>query len=291
MKKTLIILSMLALAVTSCADGASENADYAYEPEATDYLALSDDVATEMVEEEDNKVLAGNSEQTETAVSSSFTYAEKVIREAYMSIEVEDYQACMDGIRSAMSLVDGYISNEYEYFSGTGVTNDVTIRVASKDFDKIVEGITDVADAVISKTVNSTDVTEEYVDLQSRMRSKQEMLEQFYLLLEDATTISEILTLENEIQFINEELERIKGRLNYLSNKTSYSTITVNIHKPGEEPYMMEANTYSDDVGEAFEAGFGVLQAIFLALVYAWPLLLVLVGVFITFKVVRAKRA
>lgn len=295
MKKIISTLVILAAGLTSCADGSMSGDEFAA-PSSDDFMTEAmaidyDQVQTENADANANHDVLEEQVSGSPTSTESFNYADKVIREAYMSIEVDDYKVGMDKLRLVMETVDGYISNEYEYYSGSGVSNDITIRVASSEFDHVVQEITDIATLVLSKTVNSTDVTEEYIDLESRMRSKEELLERYYELLAQSTTISDILNMESQIEMVNQELEIMKGRLKYLTNRTSYSTITLSVRKQGEEPYMEATATFGDHMGDAFEAGFSAVQFVLVALIYVWPVLVLLGLTLLTVKVVRARRA
>src|SRR5690606_18783760 len=75
------------------------------------------------------------------------------------------------------------------------------------------------------------DVTEEYVDLQSRLRSKQAVEERLLSFMKEAEKTDDLLKISNDLARVQEQIEQIKGRMNYLENHVAFSTITINIQE------------------------------------------------------------
>ena len=108
----------------------------------------------------------------------------------------------------------------------------VTVRVPVENYEDLLTGIGGIGD-VRRREITAQDVSEEFVDLQSRQRNL-EASERFYLeLLDRATGVPDAIAVQQQLSGITEQLEQIKGRLQYLEARTSFSTLTVEINEPG----------------------------------------------------------
>jgi len=105
----------------------------------------------------------------------------------------------------------------------------VTVRVPSENFDEAMVYFRGLAEKVTYEGTQGQDVTEEYVDLQSRLRNLEASEAQLLKIMERSGKISEVLEVQRELTRTREEIERIKGRMQYLEQSTKMATITVNL--------------------------------------------------------------
>lgn len=128
-----------------------------------------------------------------------------------------------------------------------GVTRgSVTVEVPVGEYDGLLDAVAEIG-PVLRRDVRTEDVTEEYVDLRSRLRHL-ERTEQFFLdLFEEAETVDEAITLRDRLDSVQERIEEIEGRLRRIEQRTEMSRLTVELVPEGEEPRE----------GPAVAAGFG----------------------------------
>ncbi|MFA5786002.1 MAG: DUF4349 domain-containing protein [Actinomycetota bacterium] len=108
----------------------------------------------------------------------------------------------------------------------------LTIRVPVKEFEGALRDLAGLG-TVTNRTVRSEDVSQEYVDLQSRLRHWR-VQETFYLgLMDRARSVSEAIQIQNALQNVQAQIEQIQGRLNFLQARTDYSTLVVTIAEKG----------------------------------------------------------
>ena len=129
---------------------------------------------------------------------------------------------------------------------------------------------------MLYKNISARDVGEEYLDTETRLANKRGYLERYREILRRATTIKEILEGEQYIRQIEEEIESAQGRLRYLDNQVSYSTLeltlsTEQISTPGR-------NSFWSRLKKAFSSGWDGIVSFLIGLIYLWPFLLI-VGV------------
>lgn len=209
---------------------------------------------------------------------------QKIRKTANLNFTVEDYASSRAKIEKLVKSKNGYISNENEQKNTYSISNDMVIRVENKDFDILMTELLTVAKEINSKNVYVDDVTAQFVDIQSRLRSKKEIENRYLTLLSKAQKVSDILEIEEKLGEIREEIEAKEGQLKLLSDQVDYSTINLNIHQdfeytPSEHP------GFWGRMGNALGNGWNGFLSFIIGIVYIWPLWLILS--IITFAVVK----
>jgi hypothetical protein len=215
-------------------------------------------------------------------------YREKIIKQAYMSIEVKTYNEAMASIRNIVREKGGTLSGENERHSESGIANSIIIRIPNTKFESTVEGVGGVAHKVAYKTIQATDVTEEFVDLQARIKAKKQVEKRYFEILSNAKNTNEILAVENQLRVIREEIEAKEGRLNFLKAKVGFSTINLEVYTTvKKEPILAKKEPgFSDDFQSSLTAGWNGVLSSFLGLTANWPTFIILVlGFFIARKI------
>jgi hypothetical protein len=219
----------------------------------------------------------------------------KIIREGEIQIRVPvgEFDAAWNRIRVVAANAGGYLSNAAmgidESVEGPQLAQgSATIRVPVDQFDAVLDRLGGVGER-LSLSVSSTDVSEEYFDLEARLRHWK-VTEAFHLsLMEKAVTVADALKVQSELDQVQLEIERIQGRLNFLSDRTAYSTITVNLSEgsgsevtTGENEPSRIARIWSDARGALLDA-FGFILVALAAVspfaAVAFTVLLILWGV------------
>lgn len=193
----------------------------------------------------------------------------KVIKEGTISFETNDARKTGEQIARAVQINRGFIAEESQSDYDLMVEHRVTIRVPADNFDSLLEAISKGVDKMKSKKINAQDVTEEYVDVESRIKTKKELENRYRQLLQKATKVEEMLSIEREMGILRTEIESIEGRLRYLKDRVAFSTLTVIYHEtsPTSPGFMGK-------LGEAIRDGWNNLLAFLVVVVSLWPFLL-----------------
>lgn len=153
-----------------------------------------------------------------------------VIYNADMSITVNGFEKARNQVESLVKETGGYIVQ-----SSTAQTEEekqrgsVTARIPQPEFNLFLDQIEKVAENVEHRTVNGRDVTEEYVDLESRLNAKTAVQKRLQTFLENAKNTEDLLKISEDLAKVQEEIEQIKGSMQYLENQSAYSTVTVQL--------------------------------------------------------------
>ena len=172
-----------------------------------------------------------------------------IVRTANLSLLVEDTEETLDAIERLATQLEGYISDLQTWRQNDQLAGIVTLRIPASSFDQARERIKELAVEVESENVSGQDVTEEYVDLEARLRNLEVAEEELLELLDSAQethkNAESILAIYREITNVRQQIEQITGRMNYLENASSLATLTVSLTpekidepvvEPGWEP-------------------------------------------------------
>ncbi len=162
------------------------------------------------------------------------TAQRRVISTASISIEVEAVQDAVNQVRTIAESLGGFV----EQLSSSGGSNQqqayLTIRVPQDQFFPAMERLEGLGE-VQSRNVGSEDVSEQFIDMEARLKSALREEESLLSLLERAQQVSEILTIERELSRVRSEIERLQGQLNFLERRVELATISVSLFPPQEE--------------------------------------------------------
>jgi hypothetical protein len=172
-----------------------------------------------------------------------------IIYTGHISVEPDNVNAAADAAIAAARTAGGVVGGDNRTSSGDRAEATVTLRVPSAKFGDVMTSLGKLGKE-LNREVKTEDVTEQVVDVQSRVATAQASVERVRALLARATTLGEIVSLESEVAKREAELESLKARLNKLTGLTALSTITAQFTRNGpvEEPKK------EDDSG--FLAGF-----------------------------------
>lgn len=203
----------------------------------------------------------------------------KLIKTGTLKFETSNLQSTYQRIRQATDATAGFLSNEFTENEYDRIVQSITIRVPSRNFDQLVSAVSKGVEHFDTKTIQATDVTEEFVDAEARLKTKKQVEQRYQDLLKRANKISEILEIEKQIGDLRAEIESIEGRLRFLSNRVDYSTLDISFYKKIKEEKVVSENRLL----KALRNGWDGLVDFFIGLTSIWPFMIFLgvVGFFV----------
>ena len=228
MKRYLITISAILVLLTGC--GAKATPDYAMEEAG--YAPAAP--AMEM------DVYANDAVMDESARSTSGTGVEAVLQErlviknADLRIIVDDPESKMGEIVSLAESLGGYVvsSNVYQTYADNGSEvpeGTITIRVPAEKLDSALAQIKAEVVDVDSENVSGEDVTDQYVDLQSRLKAKKAVEEKLIEIMAQAKNTEDTLSVYSQLQVIQSDIEVLTGQINYYERSAAMSSISVSV--------------------------------------------------------------
>ena len=222
-------LLVIALGLSACASAASSPQEVFLEPafEGGAPVAFSEDQALAQSSLARDRVggFAGDVAPADRVV----------IRSANLSIVVPEPSASVQEIANLASRMGGFVvsSNVFQtFFSEANVSADgasITIRVPAERLDEALEAIRAGATEIQSENISGQDVTQEFTDLQSRLRNLVAAEEQLLEIMSSAQETEDVLRVFENLRQVSEEIEVIKGRIQYISESARLSAISVEL--------------------------------------------------------------
>ncbi len=175
-----------------------------------------------------------------------------IIKTGSMNVEVDDIDIAVGNATSYVVGLGGYIQSQNVSGSGRFKSATLTLGVPVEQFENAMATFREYGE-VGSENATGQDVTEEYVDLNSRLTNLEATQTRLRELYEEARNVEETLEVDRELRRIEEEINVIQGRINYLADRAAFSTITLNFSFVGE-PIVTEP--------ESWNLGFTLNQAL-----------------------------
>lgn len=234
------LAGLMALGLTGC--GASSKGA-ATEAAVADSAYLSDDMYSydnsyyEEAASEEYDSTTGSTENVEKVQDTS----RKLIKNVDMSVETEEFDKLLANVEKRIEALGGYIETSNVYngstykAAGNLRTANITARIPAERLNEFLSLVSE-ASNVISKNESVTDVTLQYVDMQSHKEALQTEQQRLLELLEQAETIDDIITIESRLSDVRYQIESMESQLRTFDNQVSFSTVYL---------YIDEVKTYT----------------------------------------------
>jgi hypothetical protein len=234
----LILVFSIGMLLAACSnEDEDQAADYDVSTESHENRA-QDDGFTEATEEaeiaEADQHAADSGENSSIPENTDAAQLDrKIIYTADMRVEVRDYQESLRHLQSSISEYGGYIveSTMYEQTENSSTSGYVAARIPQEHFDAFIQSVEDDSNKVLESSVSGQDVTEEYIDLESRLNSKEAVEERLLSFLEQAEETEDLLAISDDLGNVQEEIEELTGRMNYLQDKADLATVNIHIQE------------------------------------------------------------
>ncbi len=221
----------------------------------------------------------GTSADTSSVPAVPVTPSDKLIRTAQVTLVVSSGRFD-DALNQLVALTEregGFVSGSQASTTEDRLRQGVfTFSVPSDQFEATLGSLHGMG-KVQAENVSSQDVAQQYVDLQARLKNAEAQRDAMLALLQRATQINDIITVQNQVGQITAQIEQLKGQINYLDHATAFSTITVTLREQGvvAAPPSDAANL-RDALSTGLHAFLVSLAAILVVAVAAGPYALVL---------------
>ncbi len=146
-----------------------------------------------------------------------------IVRNGEMSLVVEDVVAARDEVAQLALRFNGYVVSSRIWGEEEEMRGRISIRVPDDQFEQALAELRELAVRVTSESTSSRDVTEEYIDLEARIKNAEATESQYLALLEKAKEVEDILRIYDSLSRVRNEIEQIKGRMQYLERTSSMS--------------------------------------------------------------------
>jgi Domain of unknown function (DUF4349) len=203
------------------------------------------------------------------------TIEQKIIKTGDIKFETNDLGETYNQMITAVKKHNAIIQNDTEGNEYGSIFRKIIVRVPNKNFDVFLSDISKGVTYFDNKEISSQDVTEEYIDIDARLKAKKILESRYLELLKKANKVSEMLEIEAQLSAIREEIEAKEGQLRYMQSQISMSTITIEFYKTVADDGGATLS-YGSKIWNAITSGFNSISSFFIGLLSIWPFLIIL---------------
>jgi hypothetical protein len=198
-----------------------------------------------------------------------------VIKDAQLDLLVRDTAQALDRVTALAGDEAGYIISSKTWYQDGYLYASLRLGIPSARFEAALNQLRAIGLTVLSENAQGQDVSDQYVDLQSKLTNLEATAARVRDFLKDAKTIEESLRINQQLAELEAQIEQIKGQMRYFEGRSAYSTVTVSLTPeyptptPTVTPTMRPTPTSTPpwSPGDTFDDASGVLSKQFQAFV------------------------
>jgi len=194
----------------------------------------------------------------------------KLIRNGRLHFKTKDVKQTKTELDKLCQSLNAYISTETQTTLDDGVSYSQKIRVPANRFDELMQKTELLAEKVDEHSVDTQDVTEEFIDVESRLKTKKELEKRYIDLLNKGRNVEELLSIERELANVRGEIESMEGKLNYLKNQVAFSTLDVSYYEQKGKDFG-----FGSRLASSMGTGWNNLLEFFIGVMAIWPFVLI----------------
>lgn len=218
--------------------------------------------------------------------------SQKIIYNADINMESTDFDAARDTLLAAVDDFGAWM--EYSSLSGDAKDHDryayYTVRVPVENYRTFLAAVGE-AGSVLDLSETAENITSSYIDVQARLSALEAQRDRLNELADQAETTADLLEIESQLSDVQYQLENYTRQLKNMDQQVSYSTVDIRLNEVAT--LTPTGTTFGERVVDAFADGWRgfvvFLQGFVLAVIYLWPVLLV-VGIIVALAVTLTKR-
>ncbi len=181
---------------------------------------------------EEGMVAAGSSVLGNVAgISGEEAFNGKIIYSASVRMRVEDVGATGTELRELIQSSGGYMLGFSDSRNNGDIGSVYTIKVPAQGFMPFVDRLEAMPNVEFQRDISGKDVSEEYVDLESRLKARRLVEDRLLGMMEKATKADDLLKFSSQLAEVQEQIEQITGRIRYLDANVAYSTIELRVYQ------------------------------------------------------------
>lgn len=173
--------------------------------------------------------MAVDSQRAEIAAVKENGQERQSIQTANLQLKVEDVDQAIETIEKKTNRLGGYIAQSTLTKDGKHKLAVVRLMIPEAQLHAFLNDIEKSAVEMIERNISEQDVTEQHVDLQSRLKAKKIVEKRLITFMEEATATDELLKISKELGVVQEEIEQIVGQLHYLEHHIEYAAVSVSL--------------------------------------------------------------
>ena len=222
-------------------------------------------------------------EQSEASQTAPTLVERKIIRNADLTLEANVPEEAQQKISAIAESKKGFVVESTQSSSDVKATTrdtvTMTVRVPAEKFNEALDEIRKTSNRVVVETVKGEDVTEEFIDIEARLKAKKALEEQFLEIMKRSNSVADALNVQRELANVRGEIEQIEGRKRFLESQASLSTIKIKLQSPTAFSANSSGFFYQlkESVGNGFDAALSFVLGLVTVLIALLPFFLLIV--------------
>lgn len=208
-------------------------------------------------------------DQTQNSQINTAPTDRKIVRNAELNLEADSPEQAQQKITTIAESKGGFVVESQQSSSDIKVTTrdivTMTVRVPAQKFSEALDEIRKTSSRVVVETVKGEDVTEEFIDIEARLKAKKALEQQFVEIMKRANSVDDALSVQTQLAEVRGDIEKIEGRKRFLENQASLSTIKIRLQTP--TAFSASSSGFFYRLTESFSAGFDFALNFILGLV------------------------
>ncbi len=164
----------------------------------------------------------------DAAYSSNEMVAErKLVTTTSLSLKVEDVAQTIEQITDLANANQGFLVSSNLESPEEGTSGSITVRVKTEQLPVFLQATKELSLKVVSEYVSGRDITEQYTDIDERLRLLNSTKSKFETILNSATAVTDMVEVQRELLNLQTQIESLEGQLKYLNQSSDYSLVTI----------------------------------------------------------------
>ncbi|MBM7554072.1 DUF4349 domain-containing protein [Thalassobacillus pellis] len=223
--KYLFVMGLFCICFTAACSNQNDSAG-----ESADMAQLSEENKRTVATEDSSGLSEASAPESKELVAS--VQNQMIIYNAHISLETNDYDKFYQTLTKNSANKNAYIVEENIHKREEGQRSaHIKLRIPQGNFQAFIDSLKSYSDKIISREVSGRDVTEEYVDLESRLTAKKKVEERLLEFMDGAKKTEDLIRISRDLERVQAEIETILGKMKYLENQSEFSTITLSIEE------------------------------------------------------------
>ncbi|HXH22255.1 MAG TPA: DUF4349 domain-containing protein [Dehalococcoidia bacterium] len=201
----------------------------------------------------------------------------KIVQTASIRLQVKAVAESFGEVSAIATSAGGFVASSNFAYQGEQQVATITLRVPAQAYQETLAKVRALGAKIDSETSNASDVTEEFSDLQARIRTLEAMEQQLLQLLSQARNVNEVLQVQDRLNSVRTQIEQARGRIQLLEKLSDYATISVHL-RPVAPPVKVDGGVdLGAEIAKAWEDSLQFLAtiaaAVLTVVVFSWWLL------------------
>ncbi|HKK59869.1 MAG TPA: DUF4349 domain-containing protein [Salinivirga sp.] len=195
----------------------------------------------------------------------------KLIKTGELRFETSNAKLARQKISDLTQKYKGYMGEDNVTGFDDRIEYELEVRIPAESFDAFINELTSGLKHIEHQDISISDVTSLYIDLEARLKSKQQLEARYLKLLEKANKVEDMLKIEAEVEKVRSDIESMQARLKQMSKNVAYSRLHISFYE-----IKGQTNAVGRKAAQAFFEGWNLLLKVLVGLLNIWPFLIII---------------